>query len=95
MKISGHRTREIFDRYDITSDRDLREAMLKTDSYLESLPSKPTLEPLRRGQLAIRKPNTDRTRTNASFGRVFSFCKSLGNMVRPPRFERGTFSSGG
>ena len=45
MKISGHRTREIFDRYDITSDRDIREAVLKTETYLESLPSKPTVQP--------------------------------------------------
>jgi len=32
MAISGHRTRAIFDRYNITSDDDLREAVSKRPS---------------------------------------------------------------
>jgi integrase len=36
MQISGHKTFEIFQRYNITSERDLRDAARKLDAYLTS-----------------------------------------------------------
>ncbi len=39
MEISGHRTRAIFDRYNITSEQDIREAMRKTQAYVKALPA--------------------------------------------------------
>lgn len=39
MKISGHKTRSVFLRYDITSERDIRDAQKRLDGYISSLPS--------------------------------------------------------
>ena len=38
MKISGHKTRSVFSRYNIISDKDIRDAVLKTHHYVSTLP---------------------------------------------------------
>ena len=40
MKISGHKTRSVFDRYDVTDDSDLRDAARAVENFLSETATK-------------------------------------------------------
>jgi hypothetical protein len=43
MAISGHKTRTIFDRSNITSEKNVREAVMRTEAYLTNQPAQPVV----------------------------------------------------
>jgi hypothetical protein len=49
MAVSGHKTRAIFDRYDITSDDDQRQALKQTQEYLKAQPAVSNVVKMRTG----------------------------------------------
>ncbi len=48
MELLGHRTTSMFHRYNITDERDLREAVLKTQQYLKTAPSERIVVPFQK-----------------------------------------------
>jgi hypothetical protein len=48
MKLSGHRTRSVFDRYNIVSSDDLVEADEKLDSFLAEAVKESKIEKLKK-----------------------------------------------
>lgn len=62
MRISGHKTRAIFDRYNIVNERDLKEAARKLERYISEKE-----EILKRGYSPV-TVNTQKRRTGKQFG---------------------------
>ena len=48
MRISGHKTRAVFDGHDIVNDKDLIEAAKKRGEYLEKISSAGTIVKIKR-----------------------------------------------
>jgi hypothetical protein len=87
MAISGNRTRAVFDRYNITSDEDLRQAVKQTTEHLAT-------QPADRKIVSIRSENQHKTGTivkKGGFLAAFFICNFLVLQIAGEGFEPPTF----
>ena len=47
MQLTGHKTRSVFDRYNIVSENDLKAGVDRLATYVKELPKESTVEPLK------------------------------------------------
>ena len=55
MELLGHKTTSMFHRYNITDERDIREAMRKTQEYLDAVRSERTIVPFQKSATEVSK----------------------------------------
>jgi len=51
MMVSGHKTRSVFERYNMVSDQDLKDAAKRMQTYHEKLKSVVEIEETKRGEV--------------------------------------------
>ena len=64
MKISGHKTRSVFERYNIVSDQDLKEAAKKMQTYHDKINDNVDAQDLKRGEVVPFKGTQEKEAQN-------------------------------
>lgn len=70
MSITGHRTRKVFDRYNIVTEDDLRRAAESLERYHSGLPTSPTVVPVEFAQNSHNRASSARRRVGRKAEKV-------------------------
>ena len=98
MLISGHKTRSVFERYNVVSERDLQEAAHRLEKYIEDLKAtqgRPAL-----GTLLGTLDKNDRLPRHSKSckslnGRIVRFCAKVAELADAPDLGSGPARGGG
>jgi hypothetical protein len=87
MKLTGHKTRSVYDRYNIVSEKDLARVADQLESYLGRQPTASTVRPMR----AAVSEGSDTIRTQSQFVDPSVGSKWAKKLEPPGGFEPPTY----